>query len=392
MGDMAANRPDVAIVGAGPAGAWTAYTLARQGARVTLFDGSHPREKPCGGGVTGRALEIVAPAVAVDDLPAVRVSSVRFEVDRQATTMALEADDRLATRLAVVPRAAFDAALLEAARRAGVCFRPERVIDVDAGPADVTITTRSGSHRAAWVIGADGATSLVRRRLYRPFERGDLSIATGCYARGSSSREIVVRFTFDPPGYLWSFPRPDHLAVGICAQADEARPGRLRGVVADWMARSSVARNAPRVHYTWPIPSLPPDAWSRERPAGARWMLVGDAAGLVDPLTREGISFALESGAIAAWALAGSTDPSARYLQRTGDELWPELSLAARFKAAFYRRRFVGLLMRSVAESDRVRAVMADLIAGRQPYGTLKRRLLGTFEFSLARRLMRIAT
>lgn len=389
---MSSDRTDVAVVGAGPAGAWAAYTLARQGARVTLFDGSHPREKPCGGGVTGRALERVAPAVDVDGLPAVTIDSVRFEAGRQATVIALGGDERLAPRLTVVPRAAFDAALLAAAQRARVRFRPERVTGVDAGHAGVTIATRSGCHRADWVIGADGATSLVRRRLYRPFARGELSIATGYYARGCTSHEVVVRFTFDPPGYLWSFPRPDHLAIGICAQADEARPGPLRGVVADWIARSSIAPDAPFVPYTWPIPSLPLDAWPREHPAGARWMLAGDAAGLVDPLTREGIYFALESGALAAWALGGGDDPSARYLDRMRDELWPELSLAARFKAGFYRRRFVDLLMLALADSRRVRAVMADLVTGRQPYATLKRRLVGTFEPGLAWRLMRIAT
>ena len=69
---------DVAIVGAGPAGAWTAFLLARAGARVALFDGSHPREKPCGGGVTGRALALVQPALARAVLHGVRVEAARF--------------------------------------------------------------------------------------------------------------------------------------------------------------------------------------------------------------------------------------------------------------------------------------------------------------------------
>ena len=69
---------DVAVVGAGPAGAWTAHLLASRGARVVLADPSHPREKPCGGGVTGRALALVAPALAVDRLPAVSIRTARF--------------------------------------------------------------------------------------------------------------------------------------------------------------------------------------------------------------------------------------------------------------------------------------------------------------------------
>ena len=69
---------DVAIIGAGPSGAWAAYTLARSGARVTLIDPSHPREKPCGGGVTGRALALVAGGIDVERLPACAIRSARF--------------------------------------------------------------------------------------------------------------------------------------------------------------------------------------------------------------------------------------------------------------------------------------------------------------------------
>src|SRR4030095_2041304 len=69
---------DVAIVGAGPAGAWAAYTLARNGARVTIFDPSHPREKPCGGGVTGLALSVVSDAIAPHDVAAGAIRTARF--------------------------------------------------------------------------------------------------------------------------------------------------------------------------------------------------------------------------------------------------------------------------------------------------------------------------
>src|SRR5438132_8398374 len=77
-GLRAVNNDDVVIVGAGPSGAWAAYSLARRGARVTLIDASHPREKPCGGGVTGRALALVAGTIDVDALPACTIRSARF--------------------------------------------------------------------------------------------------------------------------------------------------------------------------------------------------------------------------------------------------------------------------------------------------------------------------
>ena len=78
MREVRQVRDDVAIVGAGPAGARAAYLLARRGVRVTIFDGSHPREKPCGGGVTGRALALVADAVDPATFPCTAIRSARF--------------------------------------------------------------------------------------------------------------------------------------------------------------------------------------------------------------------------------------------------------------------------------------------------------------------------
>src|SRR5205809_4582997 len=105
---------DIAIVGAGPAGSWAAYALARRGARVTIFDASHPREKPCGGGVTGRALALVADAVSAAACPASVIRSARFTDSRRGHSTAVPLDDHGATAqsaLLVASRAAFDAAL-----------------------------------------------------------------------------------------------------------------------------------------------------------------------------------------------------------------------------------------------------------------------------------------
>jgi len=115
-------------------------------------------------------------------------------------------------------------------------------------------------------------------------------------------------------------------------------------------------------------------------------MLVGDAAGLVDPIPREGIFFALESGAAAAAALiAGSA--AGGYAATPHRDIVPELQRAARLKAAFFTPPFLRLLPAAL-QSASVRAVMADLIAGRQPYRTLKWRLLKTFEVALAWRAL----
>jgi geranylgeranyl reductase family protein len=381
---------DVAIVGAGPAGAWAARCLAARGARVRLFDPSHPREKPCGGGVTGRALALVAGAIDASRLPASVIARARFTDARRGTSavVPLEVDDvDDARRLIVVSRTDFDAAILDAAERAGASLVPARVTNVAVEPDGVCLDTTRGAYRARFVIGADGANSLVRRRLSRPFSRAELSIATGYFAHGVTSDEIVIELTADPPGYIWSFPRPTHLAIGVCAQADTGvTAATLREQTAAWMTTTGIASGARLEPYAWPIPSLDVASLERLELAGHRWLLVGDAAGLVDPITREGIYFGLLSGQFAADALIAQQ--RAEYDGQMRDEIVPELFRAARLKAGFFRPSFIALLMHALTRSAAIREVMADLIAGRQTYAGLKWRLLSTFEVGLAWRVL----
>jgi geranylgeranyl reductase family protein len=386
---------EVVIVGGGPSGAAAAYRLARAGARVTVFDASHPREKPCGGGVTGRALALVADALDTKRLSKTTIRSARFlDSPRGASAIVplSASDDDADAGLIVTSRESFDAALLDAAVRAGATLERARVLDVRVTGASVTLTTSRGDRHADVVLGADGANSLVRRRVTRAFRRDQLSIATGFFAHGATSDEIVIEMAADPPGYIWSFPRPDHLAIGICGQADAGTgAGALRAVTAAWIAATGIAVTARLEPYSWPIPSLKGQDFDRLTVAGPRWMLLGDAAGLVDPITREGIFFALASGHWAADALLAHAGADA-YRARVADEATAELRRAARFKEGFFRPAFNGLLIRALQESPAIRAVMADLIAGRQSYATLKARLLRTFEWRLAARTLWGAT
>src|ERR687888_461402 len=135
MGGRSPLKSDVAIVGAGPAGARAAYVLARQGARVVVFDPSHPREKPCGGGITGRALSLVRDALSVQDLQGVAITFARFT--RRPVSGALEDGGHQRScvplgdgMLIVSSRAHFDATLLAAAIRAGADHERVRVRDV----------------------------------------------------------------------------------------------------------------------------------------------------------------------------------------------------------------------------------------------------------------------
>jgi geranylgeranyl reductase family protein len=382
------EQVDVAIVGAGPAGSRCAWRLACAGARVALLDGSHPREKPCGGGITGRALDIVRASTDLASFRAVRIERASFEHDSQRVDMAVDAAGD-ASELIVAARRDFDGALLASAAAAGAALIPERVTGVEREDGAWEVATRGQTIRARWLVGADGPKSLVRRRLSAPFDRADLSIALGFFVRGVTSTRITVAFEDRPAGYLWSFPRRDHLAVGICAQADASTPAALAPLASNWIARH-VPDAVEMDRYGWAIPSLRERTLDRDRPAGPGWMLLGDAAGLVDPITREGIFFALQSADAAANSLlAGGTDAAATYTQWLRETIYPELMRAARLKAMFFRPAFTRLLLRALAKSAAIRQIMIDLIAGRQSYRELRRRLLTTGEFRLMLALMK---
>jgi flavin-dependent dehydrogenase len=352
----------------------------------------------------------VADAIDTTRLPSRRIHAARF-VDAsggRSVTVPLGGDARDVLDgpdvLIVASRAEFDGLLLDAARDAGAQLVAMRATDIVRSPDGFVIDAGSRRIAARRLIGADGPNSLVRRRLARPFARADLSIATGYFAHAAASaasdvsperpvspvnNDIVIELAADPPGYLWSFPRPGHLAVGICAQADAgATAGDLRSRTARWIDRLGLADNARLEPYSWPIPSLSAAAFRSLTVAGTEWFLAGDAAGLVDPITREGIYFALRSGELAAQAALTSGAAHLRYREQVHDEITADLAIAARYKAGFFRPRFARLLIDALTESAGVRAVMADLVAGRRAYSSLKWSLAGTFEVGLAWRLL----
>jgi len=184
---------------------------------------------------------------------------------------------------------------------AGAVHVPERVVAVDASGG---VRTAAGRETAFdLIVGADGAGSLVRRTFLSPTPPSRLTMAAGWFAPGTS--EMVVRFTPGLAGYLWLFPRLDHVGVGICAPlASAPTPVMVERL------RLEVARSFPALLdadariYAHTIPSPSKDPRTILEIAGPRWALVGDAAALADPVTGEGISFAVASGVMAAEVVA----------------------------------------------------------------------------------------
>ncbi len=358
----------VAIVGAGPAGSLAACELARGGAKVTLFDPTHPREKPCGGGLTGRALDLLPEASATDPAPLHHLDTCRFESGSGEAVVV-----RLPRPMAVASRRELDSWMIRRARAAGAHQVSERVVEVN--PHGWVTTGEGRQQRFDVIVGADGAGSLVRRTFLSPTPKDRLTMAAGWFAPGTS--ELLVRFVPQYTGYLWLFPRRDHVGVGIGAPLGmvptRSLVERLEAEVGASFPSLAVDQTA---RYAHTIPSPSSDPRSITEVAGDRWALIGDAAAFADPITGEGIYFALRSAQLLARTLlAGETARS--YARHAFEDFGHELVKAAAIRETFYRPGFVRRVIRYGARSAAIRELLAELIHGEQGYVGLKRRLLG---------------
>ena len=287
-------RYDAIVVGAGPAGATAAYRLARAGASVLLLDRARfPRDKPCGGGLTYRAVRLLPfeiDAVVEDSVSRLEVGlrhERRFE-RRGSGALAL-----------MTQRRRLDAYLAERAVEAGAEFRDgAKVSAIAVRDDDVEVVAAGRREAASVLLGADGVNGVTARAL------GLGTQAYGVALEGNASRgvlpidryrgRIVLELGIVPGGYGWVFPKGDHVNVGVGGWKEEAP--QLRDHLARFCAAHGVAAEDLTDTRGYRLPLRTPGS----RLAHGRAALIGDAAGLVDPLTGDGIYEALGSARLAA--------------------------------------------------------------------------------------------
>ena len=290
---------DVAVVGAGPAGATAALKLAEAGAHVVLLEKQElPRYKTCGGGIVGRArrlLNLDIGRVVERECRAVRLtllqSGLSFHVQRNEPIISM------------TMRASLDHRLASAAQAAGAVLRTGSPVDaLSCAAGYVRLVTKSGPVSAKFVIAADGVNSVVARsagwkesRRLIPAIEAEVRLRDNAMDRHIGS----ARFDFDlpPHGYAWLFPKREHLSIGVLTM----RRGRggLKADYAQYLQATGIKDFVTEDRHGFVIPlSARRDGFARNRV-----LLVGDSAGFADPLTGEGISFAIQSGRIAAEAL-----------------------------------------------------------------------------------------
>jgi geranylgeranyl reductase family protein len=365
---------DIAVVGGGPAGSYLAYCLAKNGIGCTIFDDSHPREKPCGGGITSLALRKF-PILRM--LPSGKVGGRSLVlVAPSGRTVTLEGDGESWN----VSREKLDSFLLSQAVSAGARHVNERVTGVQRTGSGWKLRTASGFHGARTLIGADGVGSIVRRTVSTPFGAKDLAFCYGCFTEPLEDKgtEALMEFFSGLPGYGWVFPREDDCSIGIVTDRSHIRIAKkgLSGVVGKYASGAGV-----RSSWGALIPSAGSKVFFDAPCAGSDWALIGDAAGHVDPITGEGIIYALWSASLAAEAIAAGDLPS--YDMAWRKEYGRNLADGARSKNLYYNSTLIELSVALARRSKTFGGILYDAINDEVGYGS--------FTGTIMRKLPRIA-
>lgn len=407
----------VIVVGAGPAGATAARRLALAGQPVQILDrAAFPRNKPCGGGISLRALRRFP--YLEPELSAIATHHVsRLYLEGPEGEAILVESDRPAALM--IRRVEFDHLLLSLALRAGARLTTGAEIVQARQEADcVELIARDGRRfRAALVIAADGVHSVVARRLglnagwpassvaldmmeetprtcLRDIDPSTLWVAYG-YRRGSGGRkEAHSRSAAE--GYAYMFPKRDHVNIGIgyvlshyreCI--DEAPYDLQRQFIEDLRARGVAEGESVRANFT---PFLIPVGGPLRRPGGGRVLLAGDAGGFVNGFTAEGIYYAMVSGELAADAVrshgAAPAVLAAEYRRACDREIGAELRDSVLIQQyLFADRRRIAAVIAGAARNRSLTKLVLQFAIGRMSYHSLRRRMLARSPLLAARLL-----
>ncbi|HEX9929630.1 MAG TPA: NAD(P)/FAD-dependent oxidoreductase [Pyrinomonadaceae bacterium] len=393
------SNSEVLIVGAGPAGSFAAEILARNGVSIALFDGRAPNApKPCGGGVTSKALKMYpqlleAVGRQIDDLEIFAPSGKRLRL-------------KLDEPFAIYSRSAFDSFLLRRAEKAGATIIKEKVTLV-GGENDLwklrshAMSGNANEYRGAFLIAADGANSAIAKRLSGALEKSEMEVAFG-YRTPLPNNErdapTVIAFLPGFAGYAWAFPRPDHVSFGIATAQDNFDHARLDDLLWRFMlgwyrqriephtniwqdlkddenSETLAQLNSVAERYAARIPGLAPETLDNRKTVGENWALLGDAAGFADPVTGEGIYYALRSAEIFADCFLNKKDYESAWRADFGRELRRASQMRRRFYGNFFGAAFTERMIQFAGLHGGVRKTLRQLVAGDQGYTNLKQKL-----------------
>ena len=362
---------EIAIVGGGPSGAMCGEQLARAGHKVQIFDERLAWEKPCGGGLTHKAVQCF-PFLLDNPYPKKLVRSVELISSNDQ-----RANLEMTHPIVIYSRRVLNGMLLDRAKAAGCRVQQAHVLGVDTSTTRPRYCVEGEWRSADFLVLAAGARNQIAPET-RPLQRDELEMTQG-YFVPQTADSITVKFLPHFEGYIWSFPRCDHLSVGICGSMAAHTSAELKTHLSAFVEKHGISTEGAKF-YSHVLPS-PRERTLSDRPVlGRNWALVGDAAAWVDPLTGEGLFYAMRSGELLGRSLAEGCPE--KYMAWVKAAFSSELEFAARIVRRFYRGAFLGKavtthMVQFMNRSAVFRQLMSDLFSGTQDYTSLKRRLWG---------------
>ncbi len=350
---------DIAIIGGGPAGSYLGYLLAKNGLHPIIFDYSHPREKPCGGGVSAFALEKFS---FLHEIPTENTPEAEFESEIRSPegfSVMIRGDKPSWT----ISRLLLDKFILDKAIDSGSKLINEKVIDITPKGDIWEIKTDAGIYKAKIIIGADGVNSIVRKKILSPIPTNDIGICYGCFATSNKKETPLFKYFKNKQGYAWCFPRQNNVSIGVGVDSSNSKNVKT-------LFEEFITSNYPDVDILskWgaKIPNIKDIDFYKTPCAGKNWILIGDAAGHVDPITGDGITYALWSAELASKAIMNNDPCSFDQLWR--NEYGDNLIAGCKMRHTFYNPFLLEFSLWIASKSKIASSILYDVMNSQQYY------------------------